>query len=350
MTAPDAPAPAAPGAPLLSVRDLRSYLATDQGVVRAVDGVSLTVHEAEILGIVGESGCGKTVTCRTIMGLMPASTLHASGEVIYHPHGERSILSAKQAEWEALRGSQLAMIFQDPMTALNPVRTIGDQLLEAVTAHAKLSRAEAQDKAVSLLERVGIPAPVRRMRDYPFQFSGGMLQRALIAIALASSPRLLLADEPTTSLDVIIQDQILSLLLALQQDTGMSMILVSHDLAVITEVCDRIVVMYAGQIVEQGVTADIITEPKHPYTQALLDALPQAGQHGELRSIRGSPPSLIDVPSGCRFAPRCRYVVDECRSWDTELLDTGEREHAARCWRHQEIGRSEEAWQGSDSE
>ena len=307
--------------------------------MRAVDGVSLTVHEAEILGIVGESGCGKTVTCRTIMGLMPASTLHASGEVIYHPHGERSILNAKQAEWQALRGSQLAMIFQDPMTALNPVRTIGDQLLEAVTAHAKLSRAEAQAKAVSLLERVGIPAPARRMRDYPFQFSGGMLQRALIAIALASSPRMLLADEPTTSLDVIIQDQILSLLLELQQDTGMSMILVSHDLAVITEVCDRIIVMYAGQVVEEGATADIITEPKHPYTQALLDALPQGGQRGELRSIRGSPPSLIDVPDGCRFAARCRYVVDDCRSWDTELLDTGEREHAARCWRHLEIGR-----------
>ena len=215
------------------------------------------------------------------------------------------------------------MIFQDPMTALNPVRTIGDQLLEAVTAHAKLSRAEARDKAVSLLERVGIPAPARRMRDYPFQFSGGMLQRALIAIALASSPRLLLADEPTTSLDVIIQDQILSLLLELQQDTGMSMILVSHDLAVITEVCDRIVVMYAGQVVEEGATADIITEPKHPYTQALLDALPQGGQRGELRSIRGSPPSLIDVPWAAGSPPAAGTSWPKCRSWDTELLDSG---------------------------
>jgi len=337
------------GAPLLDVRDLRSYLATGQGVVRAVDGVSLTVHEAEILGIVGESGCGKTVTCRTIMGLMPAGILHTSGEVIYHPRGEQNLLDASAAQWEALRGAQLAMIFQDPMTALNPVRTIGDQLLEAVNAHAKLSRPEAQARAIGLLERVGIPAPARRMKDYPFQFSGGMLQRALIAIALASSPRLLLADEPTTSLDVIIQDQILSLLLELQQDTGMSMILVSHDLAVITEVCDRIIVMYAGQVVEQGATADIVTEPRHPYTQALLDALPQAGQRGELRSIPGAPPSLIDVPDGCRFAPRCRYAIDKCRSWDTELLDTGEREHAARCWRHDEIGRSPVWLQGSDS-
>jgi len=334
----------AAAAPLLTVRDLRSYLATSQGVVRAVDGVSLTVHEAEVLGIVGESGCGKTVTCRTIMGLMPAATLHASGEVIYHPHGERSILNARSAELEALRGAHLAMIFQDPMTALNPVRSIGDQLLEAVTSHAKLSRAEARARAIGLLERVGIPAPTRRMRDYPFQFSGGMLQRALIAIALASSPRLLLADEPTTSLDVIIQDQILSLLLELQQDTGMSMILVSHDLAVITEVCDRIVVMYAGQVVEEGTVADIINAPKHPYTQALLDALPQAGQRGQLRSIRGSPPSLIDVPDGCRFAPRCRYVTDDCRSWDTELIATGDAEHTARCWRQHEIERAE-AWQ-----
>jgi oligopeptide/dipeptide ABC transporter ATP-binding protein len=344
------PPEAAPtGAPLLTVRDLRSYLATSQGVVRAVDGVSLTVHEAEILGIVGESGCGKTVTCRTIVGLMPSGTLHASGEVIYHPHGEQSILTAPQSELQALRGSHLAMIFQDPMTALNPVRSIGDQLLEAVTAHARLRRPEARARAIGLLERVGIPAPARRMRDYPFQFSGGMLQRALIAIALASSPRLLLADEPTTSLDVIIQDQILSLLLELQQDTGMSMILVSHDLAVITEVCDRIVVMYAGQVVEEGAAADIITAPRHPYTQALLDALPQADQRGPLRSIRGSPPSLIDVPDGCRFAPRCRYAVDECRSWDTELLDAGEREHAARCWRQADLERSE-ASLGSDTE
>ena len=327
----------APGPPLLTVRDLRSYLATSQGVVRAVDGVSLTVHQAEVLGIVGESGCGKTVTCRTIMGLMPAGSLHASGEVIYHPHGERSILNAPASELRALRGAHLAMIFQDPMTALNPVRSIGDQLLEAVKAHADLSRTQARERATGLLERVGIPAPARRMRDYPFQFSGGMLQRVLIAIALASSPRLLLADEPTTSLDVIIQDQILSLLLELQEDTGMSMILVSHDLAVITEVCDRIVVMYAGQVVEEGATADIITAPRHPYTRALLDALPAEGQRGPLRSIGGSPPSLIGVPEGCRFAPRCRHVVAKCRSWDTELIQAGERQHAARCWRQEEI-------------
>jgi oligopeptide/dipeptide ABC transporter ATP-binding protein len=336
------------GSPLLDVRDLRSYLATGQGVVRAVDGVSLTVHEAEILGIVGESGCGKTVTCRTIMGLMPASILHTSGEVIYHPRGGQNLLDASPAQWEALRGAQLAMIFQDPMTALNPVRTIGDQLLEAVNAHAKLSRPEAHARATGLLERVGIPAPARRMKDYPFQFSGGMLQRALIAIALASSPRLLLADEPTTSLDVIIQDQILSLLLDLQQDTGMSMILGSHDLAVISEVCDRILVMYAGQVVEEGPAADVITAPRHPYTRALLDAVPQGEQRGQLRSITGSPPSLIDVPGGCRFAPRCRLATQECLSWETELIEISGPGRLARCLRHDEVERSPQ-WQASDS-
>src|SRR6202050_3683284 len=334
------PASAASGSTaLLSVRDLRTYLATRHGVVRAVDGVTLTVNEAEVLGVVGESGCGKTVTCRTIMGLMPRKGTYSSGEVIYHPRGDANLLNLSQNQLQHLRGSQLAMIFQDPMTALNPVRTIGDQLLEAVTAHARL---------ISLLIRVGIPAPEQRLKDYPFQFSGGMLQRALIAIALASAPKLLLADEPTTSLDVIIQDQILSLLLELQRDTGMSMILVSHDLAVITEVCDRIVVMYGGQIVEEGDSATIITKPRHPYTRALLEALPQGGERGELRSIPGSPPSLINPPTGCRFAARCPLVTDECRDWDTELLNTDDGEgHRVRCLRHEEVGNTE--WQVTDS-
>jgi len=338
----------APATPLLTVRDLRSYLATGQGVVRAVDGVSFTLGEAEILGIVGESGSGKSVTCRTIVGLMPPGMAYISGEVIYHPRGDQSLLNASQSELQSLRGSQLAMIFQDPMTALNPVVNVGDQVVEAVRAHARISAAEARSQAISLLRRVGIPAAEHRMRDYPFQFSGGMLQRALIAIALASAPRLLLADEPTTSLDVIIQDQILSLLLDLQQDTGMSMILVSHDLAVISEVCDRILVMYAGQVVEEGPAADIITAPRHPYTRALLDAVPQGEQRGQLRSISGSPPSLIDVPGGCRFAPRCRLAADECLSWDTELIQISGPGRRARCLRHDEMERSRE-WQASDS-
>jgi len=337
------------GTPLLTVRDLHTYLATVQGVVRAVDGVSFTVHEAEVLGIVGESGCGKTVTCRTIMGLMPARSVHTEGEVIYHPRGEGSLLGASEDVMRTVRGAHLAMIFQDPMTALNPVLNIGDQLIEAVRAHDRCSAAEARTRAISLLDRVGIPAAGRRMRDYPFQFSGGMLQRALIAIALASSPRLLLADEPTTSLDVIIQDQILCLLLELQRDTGMSMILVSHDLAVISEMCDRIIVMYAGQVVEEGTAADVISVSRHPYTHALLEALPQAEQRGQLRNISGSPPSLINVPGGCRFAPRCQFATPECLNWETTLVAAGERDHAARCWRHQEIAEGQEAWQRSDS-
>ncbi len=334
--------------PLLTVRDLHTYLATRHGVVRAVDGVSLTVGQAEVLGIVGESGCGKTVTCRTIMGLMPKRGTYSGGEVFYHPRGDRNLLNLSQHDMQQLRGAHLAMIFQDPMTALNPVRTIGDQLIEAVTAHAAMSREQAHERAIALLVRVGIPAPDQRMKDYPFQFSGGMLQRALIAIALASEPRLLLADEPTTSLDVIIQDKILSLLLELQRDTGMSMILVSHDLAVITEVCDRIIVMYGGQVVEEGDTETIIAEPSHPYTRALLDALPQGGERGQLRSIPGAPPSLIDTPPGCRFAPRCPLVTDECLTWATELLDGAEAGHKVRCLRHEEA-RGLGAWQASDS-
>ena len=337
-------AAAGASAPLLTVRDLRSYLATSQGVVRAVDGVSLTVHEAEILGIVGESGCGKTVTCRTIMGLMPAGTLHASGEVIYHPHGERSILSARPAELQALRGAPTGDDLPGPDDRAQPGaqhRRPADR--GGHRARQPVPRGRPGPGPSSLLSRVGIPAPARRMRDYPFQFSGGMLQRALIAIALASSPRLLLADEPTTSLDVIIQDQILSLLLELQQDTGMSMILVSHDLAVITEVCDRIVVMYAGQVVEEGTVADIIAAPRHPYTQALLDALPQAGQRGSCAASAGSPPSLIDVPDGLPVRARgAGYVTDDCLTWDTELIETGEpgaRGALLAAARHREGGR-----------
>jgi oligopeptide/dipeptide ABC transporter ATP-binding protein len=337
--------PTGPGDPLLSVRNLCSYLATAQGVVRAVDDVSFTVHDREVLGIVGESGCGKTVTCRTIMGLMPPKIARTDGEVIYHPRGDLNLLHISDREFQALRGSDLAMIFQDPMTALNPVLSIGDQLTEAVHARAKLPKADARRRAIDLLERVGIAAPGRRMRDYPFQFSGGMLQRVLIAIALASSPRLLLADEPTTSLDVIIQDQILSLLLELQQDTGMSLILVSHDLAVISEMCDRIIVMYAGQVVEDGAAANVISAPRHPYTRALLDALPHVGRRGQLRSIAGSPPSLLDVSAGCRFAPRCRFATEECKTWQTELLESGDRSHTARCWRHDEIAGMEQSSQ-----
>ena len=323
--------------PLLTVDDLHTYLATGQGVVRAVDGVSFTVGEAEVVGIVGESGCGKTVTCRTIMGLMPKRTAFSTGKVIYHPLGTGSILDLPQSDMQRLRGAHLAMIFQDPMTALNPVRSIGDQLIEAVTAHANLTRQAARERTVELLTRVGIPAPIRRMRDYPFQFSGGMLQRALIAIALASAPKLLLADEPTTSLDVIIQDQILSLLLDLQRDSDMSLVLVSHDLSVVAQVCDRVAVMYAGQVVELSTVDEVLRSPKHPYTAALLQSLPSAVPRDQpLATITGTPPQLVNLGTGCRFADRCQFAQDKCRSWDSELIEVAAG-HGARCVRSHEI-------------
>jgi oligopeptide/dipeptide ABC transporter ATP-binding protein len=330
-------------APVLEVDDLRTYIATDAGVVRAVDGVSFTVGEREILGLVGESGCGKSVTCRTVAGLMPSPPARSTGSVRLAGYGDRNLLDLSATELQRLRGAHLSMVFQDPMSALNPVMRVGAQIEEAVGAHEKLSGRARRLRAVELMERVGIPVPERRMRDYPHQFSGGMRQRVLIAMAIAGRPRLLLADEPTTALDVLIQDQILSLLLELQRDFGMSMILVSHDLGVIGEMCDRVAVMYAGEIVELADTATLLEGPRHPYTISLLRSLPDVNSHSRyLRSIGGSPPALVDVPGGCRFAPRCPLAVDRCREWDTELLDAGAG-HTARCWRHEET-RREDAW------
>jgi peptide/nickel transport system ATP-binding protein/oligopeptide transport system ATP-binding protein len=330
-------------APVLEVDDLRTYIATDAGVVRAVDGVSFTVGEREILGLVGESGCGKSVTCRTIAGLMPSPPARSTGSVRLAGYGDRNLLDLSATELQRLRGAHLSMVFQDPMSALNPVMRVGAQIEEAVGAHEKVSGRARRTRAAELMERVGIPVPERRMRDYPHQFSGGMRQRVLIAMAIAGRPRLLLADEPTTALDVLIQDQILSLLLELQRDFGMSMILVSHDLGVIGEMCDRVAVMYAGEIVELADTATLLEGPRHPYTISLLRSLPDVNSHSRyLRSIGGAPPALVDVPGGCRFAPRCPLAVDRCREWDTELLNAGPG-HIARCWRHEET-RREDAW------
>ncbi|HSD03878.1 MAG TPA: ABC transporter ATP-binding protein [Gaiellales bacterium] len=331
-------------APVLEVEDLRTYIATDAGVVRAVDGVSFTVGEREILGLVGESGCGKSVTCRTIAGLMPSPPARSTGRVRLAGYGERNLLDLSAPDLQRLRGEHLSMVFQDPMSALNPVMRVGAQVEEAVGAHEKLTGKARRTRAIELMERVGIPVPERRMRDYPHQFSGGMRQRVLIAMAIAGRPRLLLADEPTTALDVLIQDQILSLLLELQRDFGMSMILVSHDLGVIGEMCDRVAVMYAGEIVELADTATLLGGPCHPYTISLLRSLPDVNSQSRyLRSIGGAPPALVNLPDGCRFAPRCPLALDECREWETELLDAGDGEHTARCWRHEDT-RREDAW------
>jgi oligopeptide/dipeptide ABC transporter ATP-binding protein len=259
-------------------------------------------------------------------------------------YGDHNLLDLSAADLQRLRGAHLSMVFQDPMSALNPVMRVGAQIEEAVGAHEKLSGRARRTRAIELMERVGIPVPERRMRDYPHQFSGGMRQRVLIAMAIAGRPKLLLADEPTTALDVLIQDQILSLLLELQRDFGMSMILVSHDLGVIGEMCDRVAVMYAGEIVELADTATLLEEPRHPYTISLLRSLPDVNSQSRyLRSIGGAPPALVDVPPGCRFAPRCPLALDQCREWETELLQAGAGAHTARCWRHEET-RREDAW------
>jgi oligopeptide/dipeptide ABC transporter ATP-binding protein len=340
------PAPAADASPLLEVRELRSLIPTSRGLVRAVDGVSFTVGRGEVLGLVGESGSGKSVTCRTIMGLMSAKSTRISGEVYYRPPGgdesdaERNILTLSKEQRRRLWGAEMSMVFQDPMTALNPVVRIGKQVIEAVSSHADLSRHDAEARAIDLLDQVGIPSAKRRMNDYPHQFSGGMMQRALIAIALASNPRILFADEPTTSLDVVIQDQILVLLLELQRDRDMSVVLVSHDMSVISEICDRVLVMYAGQVVEATETERLLAVPSHPYTVSLLRSLPQSAVGSRfLPSIAGSPPDMTRVGDGCRFAARCPLVEDACRTWNTELLDVPDAgvPHLSRCRRQDAV-------------
>jgi peptide/nickel transport system ATP-binding protein/oligopeptide transport system ATP-binding protein len=320
---------------VLRVEGLHTYIGTEGGVVRAVDGVSFALRQGEIFGLVGESGCGKTVTCRTVAGLMPSPPARSVGMVRYAGFGERNLLALSQRELQQLRGAHLSMVFQDAMSGLNPVVRVGKQIAEAVGAHRSLSGAAKREQVLALMRKVGIPLPERRMRDYPHQFSGGMRQRVLIAIALALRPKILLADEPTTALDVTIQDQILSLLLDLQAETGMSVLLVSHDLAVIAQTCDRVAVMYAGQIVELADTNTLLNRPRHPYTIGLLRSLPGAVRSRYLQPIPGAPPRLVDPPGGCRFAERCPLVTAQCQSWDTELLPVGPG-HGVRCWRHKE--------------
>jgi len=327
---------------ILRVEGLHTYIDTEGGVVRAVDDVSFTLRRGEILGLVGESGSGKSVTCRTLMRLMPSPPARSIGTVSYEGFPGRNLLDARGAELQRLRGAHLSMIFQDPMSALNPVMRVGDQIEEAVASHERLGPRERRRRAIELLDRVGIPAVERRMRSYPHEFSGGMRQRVLIAAAIASKPRILFADEPTTALDVIIQDQILSLLLELQRDSGMSMVLVSHDLGVIAEMCDRIAVMYAGEIVELADSVTLLTAPRHPYTISLLRSLPDSERRTRyLPSIVGTPPQLIDIEPGCRFVPRCPLATPECRTWKTQLLPAAGDSQLVRCRRHDESRRPE---------
>jgi oligopeptide/dipeptide ABC transporter ATP-binding protein len=323
-------------APLLEVDELVVEFRTEEGVVTAVDGASFTVAESEIVGVVGESGSGKSVTAMSILGLVKPPGRHTGGVVRFRGRE----LSAKQMR--AIRGAAIAMIFQDPMTALNPVVTIGRQIVEALRFHdSGLGRQAARARALELLTLVGMPHPQARFGQYPHELSGGMRQRAMIAMAMANKPDLLIADEPTTALDVTIQAQVLDLLRAAQQETKAATLLISHDLGVVAELADRVVVMYAGRVVEQGEVTTIFSSPRHPYTLGLLESLPRLDRDvEELRPIPGSPPSLLDLPPGCPFHPRCPMARDLCRTTRPELrtLDIAAgAEHQSACHYAEEL-------------
>jgi peptide/nickel transport system ATP-binding protein len=305
--------------PLLEVEDLRVHFHSDDGVVKAVDGISYAVEQRKVLGIVGESGSGKSVSSLTIMGLTRSANAEISGQARFEG---RDVLTLGDEEMRRIRGDDIAMIFQDPLSSLHPFFKVGRQLVEAVRAHQDVSKAQALDRAVELLGLVGIPEPARRADSYPHEFSGGMRQRAMIAMALANEPKLLIADEPTTALDVTVQAQILALIERLKDELGMAVIVITHDLGVVAEMADDIAVMYAGRIVERAPAATIFSAPEHPYTWGLLRSIPRldAPRDEELVPIPGQPPSLINPPSGCHFHPRCPYVRDRHKQVDPDLV------------------------------
>ena len=339
-----ASADAGPGAagapvPLLEVDGLAVEFPTPDGVVSAVNGVSFSVAEGETLAVVGESGSGKSVTAMAAMGLVEAPGRVTAGSVRF---GGADLLTLPDEERRRVRGPGMAMIFQDPLSALNPVFSVGFQIGEMLRVHRGLGRREARAAAVELLERVRIPGAAGRVGDYPHQFSGGMRQRVMIAMALALGPRLLVADEPTTALDVTVQAQILELLAGLQGETGMGLLLITHDLGVVAEVADRVAVMYAGRIVETGATADVLVAPAHPYTRGLLASMPGRRPGQRLEPLAGAPPSLSRIPPGCPFHPRCPWVVDRCRTEQPPLHDpaAGADQRGSACWRSEEVLRA----------
>jgi oligopeptide/dipeptide ABC transporter ATP-binding protein len=327
------PAPAAPDKPLLDVRGLRTSFHTRDGVVRAVTGVHLHVNRGEILGLVGESGCGKSVTSLSLMRLIARPGRIEAGEVVFDG---TDLLKLPEKRMREIRGNRVSMIFQQPTSSLNPVYSVGHQLGEVLELHRNMKKRAARDRSLELLRMVGIPDPKRRLQAYPHELSGGMAQRVMIAMALACEPELLIADEPTTALDVTIQAQILDLMRGLQADTGTAIILITHDLGVVAEMCDRVAVMYAGEIVEQASVRNLFADPQHPYTRGLIGSVPTLGDvRDELATIPGSVPNLIDLPDGCRFAPRCldrvEWNVVEALEQHPELLEISPG-HEARCW------------------
>lgn len=330
--------------PLLSVEDLRVRFWTSRGLVHAVNGISFDVRRGETLGLVGESGCGKSVTALATMGILPRAARIASGSIKLEG---RELLGLSERGWRRVRGDEIAMIFQDPMTSLNPVLTIGAQLREAIEEHLDLDRKAATRRAIELLDQVGIPSAASRLKNYPHQFSGGMRQRVMIAMALACEPKLLIADEPTTALDVTIQAQILDLLRELVAQRDTALVLITHDLGVVAGTCERVQVMYAGTLVEAGTADQLFSSPRHPYTLGLLQSVPRLdlGRRQPLRPIPGAPRNMLSEPDACPFAPRCRYRIERCTAELPllEPLDTGQRAAcfnpaAADEWRKSRLG------------
>jgi oligopeptide transport system ATP-binding protein len=317
---------------LLQVRDLKTQFFTEDGVVRAVDGVSYDVEEGETLGLVGESGCGKSVSALSILRLIPNPPGKITdGEIIFE--GE-DLLKLDEEEIRHIRGNRIAMVFQEPMTSLNPVLTIGRQLTESLELHLKMDPNAARKRAAELLEMVGIPEAMSRLNDYPHQYSGGMRQRVMIAMALSCNPKLLLADEPTTALDVTIQAQILEIMARLSAELGTAVVIITHNLGVVARYADRVNVMYAGKIVEMATAKDLYANPRHPYTIGLLKSVPRLdqGKRDRLQPIEGSPPDLINPPKGCSFAPRCAYKIEKCLTDEPPLMAAGDNKHQAACW------------------
>jgi oligopeptide/dipeptide ABC transporter ATP-binding protein len=326
--------------PLLSITGLKTYFFTDDGIVKSVDGVDISVGVGETVGIVGESGCGKSVTSLSIMGLIHPGKV-VEGSILFE---NQDLVRLPESQMRRIRGNKIAMVFQEPMTSLNPAFTIGNQICEALKLHLGLNRREATKRAVELLQQVGIPRADEIVNEYPHQLSGGMRQRVMIAMAMACNPRLLIADEPTTALDVTIQAQILDLMRSLQKEYQTSILLITHDLGVVAEMCTRVYVMYAGRVVEEADVITLFDSPRHPYTQGLLQSIPKINekQH-RLSAIPGNVPTPFEMPQGCKFAPRCPYVMDICHQQEPELTRVRDTKHQVRCWLHSEAHQSEPA-------
>ncbi|MDA0712113.1 MAG: ABC transporter ATP-binding protein [bacterium] len=322
--------------PLLEIRDLKTYFYTDEGVIRAVDGVSFSIDPGKTIGVVGESGCGKSITAFSTMRLIPTPPGKIeAGQILFRRDSQSEAidltqLNAKGPQMRSIRGNDIAMIFQEPMTSLSPVHTIGNQIGEAIMLHQKVNKKEARARSIQALNKVRLPRPDRQVDAYPHELSGGMRQRAMIAMALSCNPSLLIADEPTTALDVTVQAQILDLMQQLQDEIGMAIMLITHDLGVVAHMADHVAVMYLGKVVEYSDVHTIFKHPKHPYTKGLLNSLPKIGNKQRLVPIEGSIPDPFEIPSGCTFAPRCPHAMDQCRH-DPQLLEV-EPGHQVSCW------------------